>query len=741
MDSDMELGETSGSIARENLMLIIEYSTKLFNMIKPGDKLEGWVAMKLTTASECISSSKHYMDYVQFEQHAMDEHFEEGRRAKRKSVAESRLFEEEDPTNEELAKAQLILNAKSLSGKVQDMAEDVAKLSVNDLMPLVDSMRAQFGPEAATGFNETVKTALDELLDLTTKTKETVDNAVTTLQGGGVPAGTSDIEQAEPGFPPAGEIGSEEPAAEEPAAEEPAAEEPAAEEPALGRAKKQEVAEGKNKTKTTSGIDPDLNKLRQQLGSTKASSGRQLDEKWGTKMHTAKKDKGKWDGYTIAELKEKKAKLMKKETRTPSDQTTVKQINFAIRAKQKNKWGKIKEGSMTCNECGMGTYVEGANGKMRCDECGATMIAETRWKFDKKTAQFGIDHEDADQRHGLYINDKLVRATNTRDEAENLKNRDPKFKNADIKKLAENWPGYKKKMANQKKIMSRTDKEWNAITKIDSEPPVVEGIFSSKPKATVTRISPETPEEKKAREQKPLKPGKPVGREVTPAELAKDLERKMPAFLRRGKVDEVAHPGKEAEDFINENTEKFIESYGEDWKRRLYATAWKEVGPKSEGYDQAVAALAESKAHLTILSKEMLAHKSAFKKMLAEGTITDPLKVGYGLQGEAIRQQMIATNKKITEQKSVLRHLMQEGVMGMLQNITALNQARELAAVKQATPYGVHYDTANGRKSKKMFESVDTRAYWLELHGNKISNVRLINPETFDQAINKKIKA
>lgn len=69
-----------------------------------------------------------------------------------------------------------------------------------------------------------------------------------------------------------------------------------------------------------------------------------LKEKWDTKMKTAEKDKGKWDGYSISELKAKKDKLMKKDKRTDSEQKEVKQIDFAIRAKQKkDKWGKIEK--------------------------------------------------------------------------------------------------------------------------------------------------------------------------------------------------------------------------------------------------------------------------------------------------------------------------------------------------------------------------------------------------------------
>ena len=64
--------EPSGDIARMNLQMIVEYSTKLFKMIKPETRLDGWVAMKLTKASECVSSSKHYLEHQYFEKHSSD---------------------------------------------------------------------------------------------------------------------------------------------------------------------------------------------------------------------------------------------------------------------------------------------------------------------------------------------------------------------------------------------------------------------------------------------------------------------------------------------------------------------------------------------------------------------------------------------------------------------------------------------------------------------------------------------
>jgi hypothetical protein len=69
---DAEQGESDGSMARKNLEMIVEYSIKLMEIIKPGDNLASWVSMKLTKASEAVSSSKHFIEYRQFEKHASD---------------------------------------------------------------------------------------------------------------------------------------------------------------------------------------------------------------------------------------------------------------------------------------------------------------------------------------------------------------------------------------------------------------------------------------------------------------------------------------------------------------------------------------------------------------------------------------------------------------------------------------------------------------------------------------------
>jgi len=72
--------------------------------------------------------------------------------------------------------------------------------------------------------------------------------------------------------------------------------------------------------------------------------GQEMNEGWKNKHKTPKEKRGKWEGYTIAELKAKKKELMDKKSRTKKEQGIVDELDFAIRAKQpgKGKWGKIK---------------------------------------------------------------------------------------------------------------------------------------------------------------------------------------------------------------------------------------------------------------------------------------------------------------------------------------------------------------------------------------------------------------
>ena len=574
-DEEEGLGETSGGVSRQNLMMIMEYSIKLFDMIKPGDKLEGWVAMKLTTASECVSSCKHYMDYVQFEHHAMDDHFTEAKRAKRDEIKESRkLLEQED-----LARAATILSAKDMSGQIQDIAEDVAKMSVEDLMPLVDMMRNQFGLEAADGFNTTVESALDSLLDLATNTKETMDKAIETLNSGGIPAETTDIETA-----------GEEP---EPGAEE---------EPA---------------------DDSDISKDLAAIGGEEGAAEEEPEADTGEPLGRAKKD----------ELAETLAVGKKVNVTNP-------------KATPRYEVTKIDGDNIT---------VKGPDGKVM-----------------------------------TFKKDRIMRANPSLTEGKKAK---PDFLDVDKdgnKKIEE----ASKKVA---KIMQKDGRTgWTVYIDDRGEYKTI-GFKSSKEEAQ---------------------------------KVADKFNEKM-----KNKFEESAPPGKKAEDFIKGNKAEFKKRYGDRWQEVLYATAWKKFGKHEEGYVQAGKALAEAKKEMESLEKIMADHRAEFKTMLEEGKASDPLEMGYGLEGDAILDQIAEVNKRIAAAKNSMKSIMKEGVIGMLRDIESLNKARSLEATKSLTPYGVIYTTAGGRKSKKMFESADARAYWLELKIDSIKDPRMIEPETFDRAI------
>ena len=162
-----------------------------------------------------------------------------------------------------LDKAETLLAAKAISDRLQKMAEDAAKMAVDDLMPLVDTMKSQFGLESATAFNNVVKQQLQSVLDMIVAAKDQTDNAITTMETGGTPTAPSDIAQPLP--PMGGEPPVEAPPEAEPAAE-PAAEAPpegdvdfekefaampttsGPEEAPLGREKKTPVSEMAQKT-------------------------------------------------------------------------------------------------------------------------------------------------------------------------------------------------------------------------------------------------------------------------------------------------------------------------------------------------------------------------------------------------------------------------------------------------------------------------------------------------------------
>ena len=68
-------------------------------------------------------------------------------------------------------------------------------------------------------------------------------------------------------------------------------------------------------------------------------------------------------------------------------------------------------------------------------------LLEGKYSYDKKSGSIKQDNNDPDQRHGLYKDGKLVKTYSTKEQADNVKARDPKFKDATVKKIAEGMMG------------------------------------------------------------------------------------------------------------------------------------------------------------------------------------------------------------------------------------------------------------------------------------------------------------
>lgn len=101
---------------------------------------------------------------------------------------------------EAVEQAKVIIAAQEMNDALQKMIEDTAEMQVQDLIPLVDAMKAELGMEQAEAFNSSVDGALGGLLDSLKTAKESVENAILAAQGQApavdmeMPAGDMDME-------------------------------------------------------------------------------------------------------------------------------------------------------------------------------------------------------------------------------------------------------------------------------------------------------------------------------------------------------------------------------------------------------------------------------------------------------------------------------------------------------------------------------------------------------------------
>lgn len=115
----------------------------------------------------------------------------DGKAMKKQKTLESKLMEDE------LASAEVLLAAQELVDKLQKMVEDIAEMQVQELMPIVDAMKAEVGFDVAEAYNSQAESALSTLLDQAKSAKEQLENA--TLQAQGKPVnGSAKTPMAEP---------------------------------------------------------------------------------------------------------------------------------------------------------------------------------------------------------------------------------------------------------------------------------------------------------------------------------------------------------------------------------------------------------------------------------------------------------------------------------------------------------------------------------------------------------------
>jgi hypothetical protein len=125
--------------------------------------------------------------------------------AKKAKLAEARRNSLSYLIESELDKAAVVIAAQSIVEKLSKMAEDLAKIEGDDVMPMMDSLKTAFGAQMADTFQKVVGEQIRQAVAAMTATKDSVSSEVGKLEG--VVEGTPGNDMAsmgdEPAAPPA----------------------------------------------------------------------------------------------------------------------------------------------------------------------------------------------------------------------------------------------------------------------------------------------------------------------------------------------------------------------------------------------------------------------------------------------------------------------------------------------------------------------------------------------------------
>lgn len=97
-----------------------------------------------------------------------------------------------------LDQAKLIIASQDVIEKLQKIAERLAELNAEEIMPLADSMKAAFGQEIAQKFEHVASQSIMAALESVRSAKDAIDNAVLQVEGKMAPEEDSDMAKYTP---------------------------------------------------------------------------------------------------------------------------------------------------------------------------------------------------------------------------------------------------------------------------------------------------------------------------------------------------------------------------------------------------------------------------------------------------------------------------------------------------------------------------------------------------------------
>jgi len=83
----------------------------------------------------------------------------------------------------DLEQAEIILAIKNLGDRLQKMAESVARMNAEDVLPLVDQMRGIFGPKKSDDFSKVATDGINVIMNAIKHAKEGLGNQILNLEG------------------------------------------------------------------------------------------------------------------------------------------------------------------------------------------------------------------------------------------------------------------------------------------------------------------------------------------------------------------------------------------------------------------------------------------------------------------------------------------------------------------------------------------------------------------------------